>query len=166
MLKVAYSAGDLSFEQLCRVYEQSCREDGQLKCPGYSSNEQILAAEQELYEQVRCFFREKNVFYGIWVVNDCYVSALRIEPYRDGFLLTGLETAPEARRKGYASTLIANVLSEIAKRGSARVYSHVERRNTASIAVHKSCGFEKCLDYAVYLDGSVSTDAYTLAITV
>lgn len=166
MLKIAYSASELDFDQLCQVYEQSCTETGALEYPDLSANERLLSAFQDLYGQVRCFYRIKNAFYAVWIEGGRYVSALRIEPYKDGFLLTGLETAPEVRGKGYATSLTGAVLSELAKKGSVSVYSHVGKRNTSSVAVHKACGFQKHLDHAVYLDGSVSTDAYTLKITV
>ena len=42
------------------------------------------------------------------------------------------------------------------------VYSHVGKRNTASMALHMGCGFEKIQDCAVYIDGSVSQNAVTL----
>ena len=43
-----------------------------------------------------------------------------------------------------------------------KVYSHVSKKNAASMAVHSRCGFEKILDYAAYIDGSVNHSAVTL----
>ena len=42
-----------------------------------------------------------------------------------------------------------------------KVYSHISRDNAPSIAAHTACGFQKILDHAIYLDGSVHPDADT-----
>ena len=76
----------------------------------------------------------------------------------DGLLLEALETAPAERRKGYAKALIQAVLPQL---GDVKVYSHVNKRNTASRKTHEACGFVKCLDHAVYADGSVLHDSDT-----
>ena len=96
--------------------------------------------------------------YAIWVEKDVYVSALRLEPYEDGLLLEALETAPAYRRKGYAEKLMRAVQMEFPQ----KIYSHVSKKNTASLAVHKKCGFRQVLDYAKYIDGSVVRNAVTL----
>lgn len=134
MLKIAYRAAELDLGQLCRVYEQSCAEAGAQKYPHLGSNEQFLAAQQDLYGQVRCFYNIKNAFYAVWIEDGSYVSALRIEPYKDGLLLTGLETAPEARGRGYATSLAEAVLLELSEKGTVSVYSHIQKRNAASLA--------------------------------
>ena len=90
--------------------------------------------------------------------NDVYFSALRLEPYEDGLLLEALETAPAHRRKGYAEKLIRAVQAEFLQ----KIYSHVSKKNTASLAVHQKCGFRQVLDYAKYIDGSVVRSAVTL----
>ena len=36
-----------------------------------------------------------------------------------------------------------------------KVYVHIQRSNAASVSLHLACGFQKCLPYAIYLDGSV-----------
>ena len=47
-----------------------------------------------------------------------------------------------------------------------RVYSHVSKRNQASLSTHFSCGFQIEKDYAVDLDGTVTTRQVTLLKTV
>ena len=94
----------------------------------------------------------------MWAPEGLYRSALRLEPYNDGYLLTALETTPAMRRKGYAEALVRAVLNAFS---DMPIYSHVARANRASIALHKKCGFSKHLDYATYLDGSVSAQAVT-----
>jgi len=85
-----------------------------------------------------------------------------MEPYSDGFLLCALETAPDSREHGYATALVLEVLDYLSQQGSGTVYSHVSKRNQSSLAVHKKCGFEIIKDYAVYSDGSVLQNCFTL----
>ena len=85
-----------------------------------------------------------------------------MEPYRDGLLLEALETAPGWRRMGYAVRLIQAVQQMLEQQGSVRIYSHVSKKNTASLKTHLRCGFEIYLDYAAYIDGSVNRRAHTL----
>lgn len=166
MLKIATSIGALDLGQLCHVYQQSSEEKGAQEYPDFDRGLQILKAEQDFYEYLQCFFKEPNAFYAVWLADCHYVSALRIEPYKDGVLLEGLETAPNARRRGYAQALIQETFSYLADRGNITVYSHVQKGNAASMAVHRAVGFEICADHAVFVDGSVFQDAYTLRFTI
>lgn len=166
MLKIVYSMKELDFRQLCGVYVQSNSERGARDYPKYSAGEQIIFAEQDFFQNLQCFLLDGKAFYAIWAPAGRYVSALRMEPYLDGFLLEGLETVPSARRNGYARDLIHAVLSYMEEQGNKTVYSHVNKKNRASIAVHLTCGFTKWLKYANYVDGSVSFNAYTLKYIV
>lgn len=159
MLKIIHSIDKIDFRLLADVYAQSCQENGRQTYPDRSIGEQLLCAEQDLYGEVKCFFQDKNAFYAVWEHSGRYVAVLRMEPYRDGLLLEGLETVPEERRKGYAKELVNSVVSVL---DEPIVYSHIDKTNSASLAVHSACGFEKMLDYAVYADGSVSHGAYTM----
>ncbi len=141
MIEVATSMNQLNLSQLAAVYQESCRHSGKWEMFDYLRND---------------FFPAGGALYCL-CKDGFYVSALRLEPYRDGFLLTALETAPEQRGRGFAKELMAGVLGSV----DAPIYSHIHNQNRASIAVHKACGFHKILDYAVYLDGSVSTRAGT-----
>ena len=163
MLVLIKSMKELNFGQLMSVYEEGNLENGREFYPGLSQNQQILRAEQDFYQYLReCFFKTDGALYAVWVEKGKYVSALRLEPYRDGLLLEALETAPEYRQKGYAKQLIAAVL---ALPVVDKVYSHVHKKNTASMRTHESCGFRKVLDYAANIDGSVSSNSYTLCYT-
>lgn len=166
MLRIATSMGALDFGQLCHVYRQSSEEKGAQDYPDLDVGLQVLRAEQDFYEYLQCFLKEPDAFYAVWIDDDRYVSALRIEPYKDGVLLEGLETAPDARRNGYAAALIYATCSYLAEHGSVTVYSHVHKKNAASIAVHRNAGFEICADHAVFVDGSVFQNAYTLQLKI
>jgi RimJ/RimL family protein N-acetyltransferase len=74
-------------------------------------------------------------------------------------LLEALETAPEQRKKGYATALIRAALAQV---GTVKIYSHVGKRNEASLKTHISCGFRRISEQAVYADGSVNDRCCTL----
>lgn len=155
MLNIVKNLRDLNFAALMNIY----LEGNQAKAEEYGTGG-LLRAEQEFYGYLReDFFRVPGAFYAIWEVNGKAVSALRLEPYQDGWLLEALETAPEHRRCGYARALITAVLDGI---GDAAVYSHVSKRNKVSVHTHYACGFREYLDYAAYIDGTVTRTACTL----
>ncbi len=157
MLIIAHSLKELHFRQLMDVYAQS----------NFEANKSLLESEQDFYTYLReYFFRDPKAFYAVWESDGAYRAALRMEPYKDGHLLEALETAPDERGKGYATMLVSGVLDWLSEQGSVSVYSHVNRSNAASLAVHKACGFKKILDYAVYIDGSVLRDSVTLSYNV
>ena len=144
MLHMARSLGELNFSQLMEVYIEGTRG--------------LLQAEQDFYQYLReVFFVTPGAVYAIWQENGRYVSALRLEPYKDGLLLAALETAPEHRRKGYAEALIHSILP-----GRGKVYSHVHKRNKPSLRIHEKCGFQRVSETAAYLDGSVNDRCCTL----
>lgn len=161
MLKIISSMDALDFSQLSSVYEESVGKDGAENYNNESRNLQYLQSKQDFYAYLQDFFSQEESLLCIWAPGDTYKAALRLEPYRDGLLLAGLETAPDARQKGYAKSLVNAVVDKWGNMGSFLLYSHVEKRNLASISVHNACGFEKILDYGVYSDGSVFHDSFT-----
>ena len=163
MLTIVRNMGQLSFGKLMQVYLDANREHGRELAPEEPENRQILLSEEDFYAYLHdCFFPQPGAVYCIWEENGQYLSALRLEPYRDGLLLEALETAPDKRRMGYGVRLIQAVQQMLAQQGSVRLYSHVSKKNTASMKTHLRCGFEIYLDYAAYIDGSVNHRAYTL----
>ena len=153
MLKIAHSLKEINFSQLMEIYLEGNLEKTE---DGIS----LLQAEQEFYAYLKeSFFCTAGAVYCIWLETGTYVSALRLEPYRDGWLLEALETKPEYRRLGYALNLIRSVqmLGEYKK-----IYSHIHKNNRASLDVHTRCGFRKISDSAAYIDGSVNSRACTV----
>ena len=160
MLLIAHRLNALSFGKLMDVYREGNSENGRELWPRERPERQLALAEQDFYDYLsQTFFRVPGAFYALWQVNGRYVSALRMEPYQDGWLLCALETMPEHRGKGYAKALIMEVLSQMKLQ---KIYSHVSKRNLASLRTHESCGFRKVLDHAVYADGSVLPTSLTL----
>ena len=165
MLRIFRSFRDMDFEKLMDVYQQSNLENAKAIFPDDPPAVQQYKAWDAFAEYLRDdFFRVKGAFYAVWEADNRYICALRMEPFEDGLLLEALETMPAYRRAGYAAKLICAVL-EMLPDGSA-VYAHVHKRNGASLATHRRCGFSECLDYAKYVDGTVSRYACTMKITV
>ena len=162
MLKIANSIRDLDFYGLTRVYSQYIREDGALNYPSLEPESQMISMEQDFYQYLIEFFKDSRSFYALWEDEGTYVSAMRLEPYRDGWLVSGLETLPEARGRGYAKELMMASMDYLKSLGGGKVYSHVGKKNAPSLSAHKSVGFRIISDSARYLDGSVSHQCYTL----
>ena len=159
MLLTAKKLGELSFSSLMEVYMEGNLEKAREEWPNLPQQFALQQAEQEFYLYLKeVFFRTEGACYWVWVEKGKYVSALRLEPYRDGLLLEALETHPEYRRQGYGKTLVQGVLAE---NPGKKIYSHIHKKNLASIGLHEACGFEKLLDYAAYIDGSVNYRAWT-----
>ena len=164
MLHIAKKMKGLDFASLMEVYEESNRENGEELWPELPEGLQILRAEQAFHQYLReCFFVTPEAVYCIWQENGRYVSALRLEPYQDGLLLEALETAPDFRHRGYACCLLEAVLQQF---GDQKIYSHVSKRNTASLRTHEKCGFRRMADHAVYADGSYMTNHVTFCSKV
>lgn len=159
MLVVVRKWKELSFSGLMELYQEDNLEIGHDLWPDESEHRQIELAEQGFYQYLKeVFFTTPNAAYYLWQEQGRYVSALRLEPYRDGMLLEALVTHPQERGKGYARKLVRSVLEATETRP---VYSHVGNNNYRSRRVHEVCGFCKTMDYAVYADGSVSQNCAT-----
>lgn len=159
MLVLAHSLRELRFGALMGVYLRGNQEKAERDYPEEPTGSGLRLAEEDFYRYLReCFFRTPGAVYAIWEEGGSYVSALRLEPYRDGVLVTALETAPGQRRKGYASRLLNAVLGTL----DGPVYSHVAKSNVPSLALHEKLGFGRIQETALYLDGSLDHRACTL----
>ncbi len=149
MLYIAHNLRELSFRKLMDVYVEANRENGAWLAPQEPEDRQLQIGEDDFYSFLHdVFFKRDGVCCAMWVVDGTYVSALRLEPYRDGLLLEALETAPDCRRRGYARSLIQAVQGWLSQCGSVRLYSHVGKQNEASMRVHLQCGFRVIGDSA------------------
>ena len=158
-----YSLSELNFEELMSVYEEGNRENGAYFYPQESSAAQILLAEHDFADYLRqTFFRQKGAAYCVLTRDGSYISAARIEPFEDGYLLSALETRPGLRRRGYGRQLMNELIDACVNRGYIPIYSHVSNRNIPSLDLHLQCGFQVHKEFARYLDGSVRADSKTL----
>ena len=167
MLKIISSAARLDMEQLLSVYRESVDINAMNLGHRFSDNERYLMAEVEFRSfWWDDFFKEDGAICALWIENARYVSALRLQRFNDGLLLTGLETATAFRNSGYAKKLLCAVIDYLKTSYEGNVYSHISVKNAPSIHLHQSCGFSRMRKAAVLLDGSVSWeyDTYVLKI--
>lgn len=166
MLKIIKRLDQLDIKQLMTVYEETNQINGARAYRKLPNNLQILYAEQDLYAYLKEFLAVKGSMYAVWAPDGIYKAALRIEQYFDGLIITGLETAPNSRQKGYATALIQEVIGYLKMNCPGRLYSHVEKSNYASLRLHQNFGFKVISDTAIYIDGSFHSDVYTLCLVV
>lgn len=151
MLCCYSSVAELNVRQLMDVYDQSLSD-------GVDLGIARLNKERDFLNDLYAFFSCDDAKLYTWQQGEKYCAALRLEPYRDGFLISCLETAPHQRRAGYGSSLLRSVIKKVTK----PVYVHIEKCNKASISLHMKCDFVKILDHAVYVDGSVYQSSCTM----
>lgn len=167
MLIIAQTLAELDFPQLMNIYIEANREHGEDLWPEKSIEEQISLSEQDFLAFLQNqFFTKSDALYMIWVEQGKYISALRLEPFRDGLLLEALETLPEERRKGYACKLITAMQKWSSGLDIAGIYAHVSKQNLPSLKTHIRCGFEIFMDHSVYNDGTHNDRAYTMRYQV
>ncbi len=163
MLKIISKLSELDIERLMKVYSEGNLENGKDLFPDENLAVQQRMAEDRFIEYLReDFFQNPGAIYALWISEGCYISALRLEPYRDGLLLEALETAPDQRRKGYATSLVNEVVDYLRKTEYKKVYSHISKKNVPSLKVHEKCGFQRVADSAIYIDGTVTQNSFTL----
>lgn len=158
MLKLCYEINDLDFRQLMDVYEETNQITGRENYPNEIENLQILFAEQDFYQYLDLFFKYPDAKCAVWVEEERYLAALRMEGYQGAYIITALEVLPGARGKGYGTKLLKAVqdISDMP------LYSHVQKQNVASLAVHKKCNFTVVSQEALFIDGVKRNDHYTL----
>lgn len=160
MLQVVNRLSQLNFAALMDVYQEGNAENAEDFWPDMAEGQRLIRAEQEFYAYLKdVFFATEGAVYCVWLYEKAYVCALRLEPYKDGWLLEALETHPSLRRRGFAKQLIASVQ---ALGNFDVIYAHVHKKNIPSLAVHRSCGFQRIDELAAYIDGSVNYRACTL----
>lgn len=163
MLKTVFRLRELDFSKLMALYAEGNAENALDLYSHLEKESGIIAAENDFYGYLQdVFFRTPGAVYAVWEEDGVYLSALRLEPYKDGLLLEALETHPDYRRQGYARKLITGTLRWLRDQGSGPVYSHIHKRNQASLKTHLSCGFQRISEQAVYIDGSVTDRSCTM----
>lgn len=159
MLKICLRYDELNIQDLMRVYEEMLLKKGEQE--GVSAFQIENDFRSYLEDD---FFAMTGAFYAVWVHEGQYVSALRLEPYQDGVLLTGLETAPAERCKGHATRLLHAVKEYVQGANCLPIYSHIHKRNPGSLSVHRASGFKQHHDFGRLIDGTVSNNYYTMIL--
>ena len=163
MLCNFFSLKELNFGKLMDLYAEGNLKKAREEFSADDLNLGILKAEQDFYLYLKdVFFTVDNALYCVWEEKGKYLSALRLEPYREGLLMEALETHPDYRQMGYAKRLILEVLASLKNTGITAVYAHVHKKNVASLQTHIACGFQRVSEQAVYIDGSVNSFCCTM----
>lgn len=158
MILRASTMRELDFSKLTILYREDIEKNRFERYPYMELYEGRNRAENDLYFYLNdIFFGESHGLFFVCVDHGMYVSALRLEGYNDGLLLNAIMTDSAFRRKGYAS----RVMEEALRNTKGPVYSHIHRKNKASIELHKKFGFVRLYDFSVLLDGTVSSDHIT-----
>lgn len=153
MLKLISSLNALPFGEVVDIYSE------------YQGNPWSMNQVQDFYAYLKEDFFPNNGVYALWEEEGMYKSAVRLVPWENGILLTGLETKRQDRNRGYAKALLYAVAEYVEKDRGGILYAHVSKDNTASIATHRTCGFVVLSENAKLLDGSVLSDHYTLRLS-
>lgn len=152
MLKIFRNFKELDIGKLLLVYEEAFRLSMQK-----DDIDRYFAEEKFLFYLREDFFCREHTLMAVWIVADRYVSALRLEPYEDGFLLSGLETEPASRRNGYATCLLQSMIAYAVAESILPIYVHIHRKNAVSRDLHKKYGFFPLYDFGRLIDGTVSS---------
>ena len=159
MVTIINDPAELKYSPLMSLYAEDLCARAQTDYPYKTLNEGIIGAEQDFYAYMtQVFLKTDGAYLALW---GNYEAALRMEPYLDGYLLTGLTTASQCRRQGYATSLLNAVVQRMPK--GAQLYSHVEKGNAPSIAFHEKFGFEKRNPYGKMLDGELLHNYWTFS---
>ena len=160
MVRIVRKAEQLDYWQTMLVYEESNR-IAAMKFGNRDRNEALIMAEQEFYAYLMdVFFETPGAFIAMWEDVGRIVSIVRVEPFEDGMLVAGLETAAEYRGRGCASALLRDVVAQL----DCPIYSHVHKQNAGSLRVHDKCGFKIIDDSCILLNGVKSCEYYTLRL--
>lgn len=153
MLVFINNIQDIKYGSLMGVYEQELQAAARRDYPHLPPSAALFEAQQDFYAYLKdVFFKTEGTLLAVWQMEGEYASALRLEPYEDGYLLCGICTALACRRQGYARSLLTGTLARLPE--GTKIYSHVEKYNQASIELHRSCGFENIQDGVKMLNGS------------
>ncbi len=139
--------------RLMEIYEESNRENIEYFFPEYKGTEEgLMKVIQSFTGYIKNEFLSQpgNVYY-VWVSGGEWVSALRLYKLEGFHYIEALETKPSERKRGYACAL----LQAVAERVGSIIRDNVSKSNTASLAVHKKCGFEiESQDAVDFLNGN------------
>lgn len=146
---------------LMDLYREGNEENTEYFYPGMDRAKALELVERGFLDFLKTdFFNGVNTYY-ILERDGRWVSALRLSSVGERFYyLEALETDPELRGKGYASTLLTEVLEKLKKSGPFTVCDRVHKENAASVATHLKCGFAIAGDGVDYLRGGTDGDEY------
>lgn len=129
------------------VYMESCIGNAKEYCSekGAFTDEEFESTLKNEIENFVNFFQKffataDNKYY-VLEENGIPLCAARLSKIDNFYYLEALETAPEHRKKGYATRLLNDIINLYSLKGAVDIRDCVNKKNTASLATHKKCGF-------------------------
>ncbi len=143
LLTFRYMTKDEMYRMVHCVYSEASYEIAKDKYPELKDLSQAIQEEEQYFVEKflgKFMSKDENTYY-VWEVNGEWVSALRLTKLDGFYFMEALETAPEHRKKSYASELIRSVIQKLEEDEHVVIRSNVRKTNVASLATHKKCGF-------------------------
>lgn len=130
------------YRMVHEIYAEGSFENAKWKHPELEDLSEAIK-EEEIYFMgfLKKFFSKEENRYYVLEEGGAWVSALRLTRLDGFYYMEALETAEQHRRKGYAAKLISEVITLLKSRGTVVIRSNVSKKNEASLATHKKCGF-------------------------
>ena len=159
---------ELDFPKLMTIYREGNLQTISYFFPDETDLEAGLRkVEEKFYEYYRDdFLAGAGNRCFILADGEVWASSVRLFPVpggRNAWHAEALATAPELRRRGYASALFRLLFDRLAQDGDFVITDSVRRTNAASLALHRSVGFEIFQDPAVcLLNGREDPKSYGL----
>ncbi len=155
MLITISSPGELDGERLMDIYRESNGENAEVQYPDMDRSEAVEKIKRGFVEFIKRDFLNGANRYFVWERDGVWVSALRLYLVREGvYYIEALETRPDLRRMGYGTRVLSETLKTLEKTGKFEVHDCVSKKNEASLATHRKCGFVIDSDAGVdYLNG-------------
>lgn len=159
---------ELDLPRLMEVYRESNTDNISYFFPEETDRERgRRAVEARFCDYLRTsFFAAPGNRYYVLSDDGRWASAIRLLPVPDrpgAWYAEALETAPDLRRRGYGRKMLELVFAALAREGPFEVTDTVSKQNAASLAFHRSLGFEVFQDPAVSaLNGSVNPRSFGL----
>lgn len=154
-------------KKLMNIYRESNEENTDYFYPNITDKHEALQRVEHdfLHFIQNDFFSEnKQNQYMVLVIDDIWVSALRLYFIKDGFYyIEALETHPEYRKKGYATELLLGVIDRLKEKEHFTLCDCVSKKNIASLATHKKCGFKIASDKGYdYLQNEIDENCVSM----
>lgn len=156
---------NLDRRKLMDLYQEGNRENCLYFHPDKAIEDSISEIEDNFMNYLKEFYSKPGNWYYILEKDGTWISALRLSHVEGNiFYIEAVETHPEYRKKGFAAELLTELISEMKKQKSSfRLCDCVSHKNTASLALHKKCGFQIVSEAGYdYLRGETDKGCYGL----
>jgi ribosomal protein S18 acetylase RimI-like enzyme len=140
-LHMAGDAAEIDLQKLVTVYRESSLDN-----VNKAKMAPDIAKYNDKFKQfIRDFLAKPGSYFAWLEADEKYICALRIartNEITNSYFLEALETLPEWRKQGCASTLIRGVIDRLAKNGKITIRCNIRKDNMASIRTHEKIGFK------------------------